>query len=1357
MPLKSAPLTQAAIRRMIKDNVDAAIATDECAEGKKVRFAAATLQGPALTWWNSKTTTMGLETMNRMPWTEMKQLITTEFYPIEERFNELALMCPRMVKPERVKKSQAKDERILEGKMRKWESFQSGNSSGKGNQRDNSRQTLQNNQRQGNARAMVTTPTDGRLLLSRGSWKVRGRAYAIKDAKPKGSNVVTGTFLLDNRYAFVLFDSGSDRSFVDTRFSSMLDIDPVKIGASYEVELAYGRVFSTNIVLKGCTLNLVNHVFEIDLMLIELGTFDVIIGMDWFVKHDVIIIYGERVVRLPYGNKMLIVESNKGVSRLKVISCIKARLPPPRQVEFRIDLVSRVAPIARAPYRLAVSEMKELSDEEEHKKHLKIILVMLKKERLYAKFSKCDFWLDSVLFLGHVLDRSGVHVDHAKVEAIKSWVALTMLMKVRRFLRLVGHYRRFIESLPEGTEDFVVYCDAYLNGYGSVLMQREKIIAFFGTPFHEGSSCSSINSITMSQSQTVIEDDQTKRWHDVSRNEEIYTKEGRHRDKPLEFKVGDMVLLKVSPWKGVVCFGKCEKLSPRYIGPFKILAKVGPLAYTLDLPEELKGIHSTFHVSNLNKCLAEGDVVIPLDEIQLDDKLHMIEERVKVVDREVKQLRQSQIPIVKVRWNSQRGPKYTWEHEDQIKKKSRANPTLLNDFEMAAEGPGDLPVPDLQTMEELCQPSLNDWGGPIAPIAIQATNFGLKNDMIQQSIKVNGVTDDALRLYLFPHSLTHHATAWFDRLPRNSINTFEQMAKMFLGKYFPPSMVTKLRNEITNFRQRLDESLFEAWEHYKLLIDRCPNHNMLPVTQIDTLYNGLTLRHRDTINAAAGGTIMKRRPEECYDLIENMTAHHNDWDTSAQRSESSSSITSSSDTKIVALKAEMAKINKNLMRVLQVNQQVKAVTPNCETCGGPHSFNDCPATVGNTQNVYAAGAYQGNTLTNPEEHLKGITTRSGTTYQGPTIPTSSSSLLSVVERKTEETKDTVHPTNNESTKDVQPPIIHTESPILNFEPIVALIIEPVASPVKFGPSIKSLFTNKDKLFELARTLLNEHFSAVLLKKLPEKLGDPGKFLIRCDFPGMAECLALADLDASINLMPLSVWNKLSLPELTPTLTTLELVYRSISRPIGVAKDVYVKVGTFHFLANFVIVDFDADPRVPLILGRSFLNTERALIDVFEANYKDMTANRIDVIDMACEEYSQEVFGFSDVIASSNPTPYYDPIVSTTSLTLSPFRNSDFLLNEVDAFLALEDDPTLSKVDQYYVDTEGDVLLLEAFLNDDPSLPPPNQRNYMPQVRKELKICGAKSNKSSIDEPPEVELRTYLPILNTHFWKVTICC
>nr|GFA05710.1 reverse transcriptase domain-containing protein [Tanacetum cinerariifolium] len=203
---------------------------------------------------------------------------------------------------------------------------------------------------------------------------------------------------------------------------------------------------------------------------------------------------------------------------------------------------------------------------------------------------------------------------------------------------------------------------------------------------------------------------------------------------------------------------------------------------------------------------------------------------------------------------------------------------------------------------------------------------------------------------------------------------------------------------------------------------------------------------------------------------------------------------------------------------------------------------------------------------------------------------------------------------------------------------------------------------------------------------------------------------------------------LSLSELTPTCMTLELADRSITSSVEIAKDVYVKVGSFHFSVDFVVVDFDVDPRVPLILRRSFLKIRKALIDVFEgeltlhvgkeaitfnldqtlrysANYSDMTAKRIDVIDVACEEYSQEGLGFSDTISNGNLTPFYDPIVSTTSPTLTPFGNSDFLLEEVDAFFAVEDEPTSSEFYQPYLDPEGDILLLEAFLNDDPSPPP----------------------------------------------------
>nr|GEZ40468.1 hypothetical protein [Tanacetum cinerariifolium] len=231
-----------------------------------------------------------------------------------------------------------------------------------------------------------------------------------------------------------------------------------------------------------------------------------------------------------------------------------------------------------------------------------------------------------------------------------------------------------------------------------------------------------------------------------------------------------------------------------------------------------------------------------------------------------------------------------------------------------------------------------------------------------------------------------------------------------------------------------------------------------------------------------------------------------------------------------------------------------------------------------------------------------------------------------------------------------------------------------------------------KFMEIFRDL---HFELMVLKKLPEKLGDPGRFLIPCDFSEFDNCLALADLGASINIMPLSIWKKLRLPTLNDTKMVLELADRTISKPTGVAENVFVKVGKFYFLADFVVLDFIADPRVPLIFERHFLSTVHAFIEIYEGeiilrhddqsltlkcgdipfiSYNNFESlNKVDLIDATCEEYSQEVLGFSDVVASGNPTPYYDPIVSNSSPTLTPFNESDFiLLEEADAFIAIDD-------------------------------------------------------------------------------------
>ncbi|GJR95473.1 putative reverse transcriptase domain-containing protein [Tanacetum coccineum] len=799
-----------------------------------------------------------------------------------------------------------------------------------------------------------------------------------------------------------------------------------------------------------------NHPFNIDLMPVPLGSFDAIIGMDWLTKHHGVIIYDEKIVRVPFGREMLIFQGNgnnqKKESRLNIISCTKAQeylskgcdvflahittkeaedkseekrledvpivrdfpevfpedlpgIPPTRQVEFQIDLVPGAAPVARAPYRLAPSEMKELAEQlqelsdkgfirpssslwgapvlfvkkkdesfrmcidyrdlnkltEEHEEHLKLILELLKKEELYAKFSKCEFWIPKVQFLGHVIDSKGIHVDPAKIESIKDWASPKNATEIRQFLGLAGYYRRFIEgfskiakpmtkltqknvkfdwgekeeaafqlikqklcsapilALPKGSENFIVYCDASHKGLGAVLMQNEKVIAYasrqlkiheknytthdlelgavvfalkmwrhylYGTRctvftdhkslqhildqkelnmrqrrwlellsdydcdirYHPGkanvvadalsrkerSKPLRVRALVMTiglnlpkqilEAQTealkpenltaedvgehqkpsgllvqpkiperkwekitmdfvtklhrmangydticLIVDRLTKFAHFLPMREndsmeklmklymkEVVTRPGvpvsiisdrddRHlplvefsynnsyhtsikaapfealygrkcrspicwaevgdaqltgpaiihettekivqiksriqaardrqrsyaniRRKPMVFQVGDKVMLKVSPWKGVVRFGKRGKLNPRYVGPFKVTKRVRTVAYKLELPQQLSRVHNIFHVSNLKKCLSDESLVIPLEELRVDDKLHFVEEPVEVMDREIKQLKRSRIPIIKVRWNSKRGPEFTWEREDQFKQK----------------------------------------------------------------------------------------------------------------------------------------------------------------------------------------------------------------------------------------------------------------------------------------------------------------------------------------------------------------------------------------------------------------------------------------------------------------------------------------------------------------------------------------------------------------------------------------------------------------------------------------------------------------------------------------------------------------
>ncbi|GJW79335.1 putative reverse transcriptase domain-containing protein [Tanacetum coccineum] len=840
---------------------------------------------------------------------------------------------------------QGKAARVNESNKRKWEEHQKNNPNNNNNNpnnrnrnRNNSNQHHQQNRRQETIRAYVAAPTEGRAYAGNLPWCQRCRAHHQQGPCPpkcgkcgrlghqeKGCRVRfpdAGGNPINNHF----HATGDNHCgmwpwlwaclcFMSNEFTPFIDIAPAALNTSYEVELADGNIVSTNTILRGCTLALFSHMFKIDLLPTRLGSFDVIIGMDWLSYHRAVIVCYEKIVRIPLPNgEILEIQGERPEKDSKSLSCIKADekrlddirtvrdfpevfpnnltgLPPVREIEFRIDLIPGALPVVKAPResfirpshspwgapvlfvkkkdgalrmcidyrelnkltiknRYPLPRIDDLFDqlqvmpfgltnapaifmdlmnrvckpyldkfvivfiddiliysksEEEHEVHLKTILDLLEKEKLYAKFSKCEFWLKEVQFLGHVVNRDGIHVDPSKVESVKNWKTPESSTEIRSFLGLAGYYRRFIENfskiakpltlltqknkayvwgdkqdeafqilkeklcnapvltLPDGPDDFVVYCDASKQGVGSVLMQRGKVIAYalrqarrerrwadalsrkerlkprrvraMSITIHSGlktkileaqseaskdlkapTEFGGVRKLIMDEAHTSrysVHPGTDKMYYDlrdlywwpvctirgsvrtevgesqligpeivqettekiVQIKERLKTARSRQksyadkRRKPLEFQVGDRVLLKVSLWKGVVRFGKKGKLAPRYVGPFEIVERVGPMAYRLKLPQELSCVHDTFHVSNLKKCLADLDVQVPLDEIEIDENLRFVEEPIKIVERDVKKLKRRRIPLVKVRWNSRQGAEYTWEHEDQFRKK----------------------------------------------------------------------------------------------------------------------------------------------------------------------------------------------------------------------------------------------------------------------------------------------------------------------------------------------------------------------------------------------------------------------------------------------------------------------------------------------------------------------------------------------------------------------------------------------------------------------------------------------------------------------------------------------------------------
>ncbi|GJU45142.1 putative reverse transcriptase domain-containing protein [Tanacetum coccineum] len=705
----------------------------------------------------------------------------------------------------------------------------------------------------------------------------RGRAYVVVENPQQNPNVVTGTFLLNDHYACILFDSGAEKSFVSSAFTHFINITPATLNTSYEVELADGKVVSTNTILRSCTLVLLNHVFKIDLLPTRLGSFDVIIGMDWLAYHRALIDCYEKIVRIPLPNgKILEVQGERPEKDLRSLACIKADekklddirvvrdfpevfpddllgLPLVREIEFRIDLIPGASPVVRSPYRLAPSEMLELSNqlkelqekgfirpshspwgapvlfvkkkdgsmrmcidyrelnkltiknryplpriddlfdqlqgaccfskidlrsgyhqlrvreedipktafrtryghfeftvmpfgltnapaifmdlmnrvckpyldkfvivfiddiliysksEEEHEVHLKTILDLLQKEKLYAKFSKCEIFGFKNQFLGHVVNHDGIHVDPSKVESVKNWKTPESSTEIRSFLGLAGYYRRCLieiishqdrkapqPSLPDGPDDFVVYCDASKQGFGSVLMQRGKVIAY--------------------ASRQLKKHEKNYTTHDLELGAVVF----KYAPKAWIELLSDYECeIKYHPGKANVvadALSRKERLKPRHTGRYivSVLSKTledmlracvmdfggswethlplieSPVIWTevgesqligpeivqettekiFQIKERLKTARSRQKsYADTGKCLAEPDVQVPLDEIEVDENLRFVEEPLEIVERDVKKLKRRRIPLVKVRWNSRQGAEYTWEREDQFRKK----------------------------------------------------------------------------------------------------------------------------------------------------------------------------------------------------------------------------------------------------------------------------------------------------------------------------------------------------------------------------------------------------------------------------------------------------------------------------------------------------------------------------------------------------------------------------------------------------------------------------------------------------------------------------------------------------------------
>nr|GEY40565.1 reverse transcriptase domain-containing protein [Tanacetum cinerariifolium] len=644
------------------------------------------------------------------------------------------------------------------------------------------------------------------------------------------------------------------------------------------------------------------------------------------------------------------------------------------------------------------------------------------------------------------------------------------------------------------------------------------------------------------------------------------------------------------------------------------------------------------------------------------------------------------------------------------------------------------------TMAQMLQAQIEGYEDAIFVPQINANNFELKQTLINlvQSNQFTGrqdphnhlrffnkvtstfrhpkVPNTTIKILLFLFSLEGEVRIWLDKEPPRSIMTWEDLVSKFINQFFPPSKTTYLRNEITNFLQKPNETFNEAWERFKDLLRKCPHHVFFELHQLDTFYNALNPNDQDALDFSAGGNFLDKIPRECLSIIESKSkVRYSRSRITDVRANSNTPLSSSSPSNSFDLQQIVASLKDKLdIRMNRFEKSLNDMKNSFVTPTAPiKAVEEYPLTRGNDFPVFQDNIQQFQEAAVGK--AKSITTRSGMTYKEPPIPPPGVED----QESTEETMDTELP----STEDIQPLLVQVQFEVQEDKPIEkpSVVIPKAKANLpypsrlvkekirkkddilaakfmeifrdlhfelsfadalvhmpKFTPMFKKLLNNKNKLIELTKTPLNENCSAVVLKKLPEKL----------------------DLGERINLRPLSIWKKLKLPTLNDTKMVLELAYRTIAKPTSVAENFFVKV------------------------GRPFLSTAHALINIYEGEiilrYDDQS------ITLKCGD--------------------------KTSISYNNFQS----LNKVDlidatyAFLAVDDEPISPEFDATYYDPEGDILILEALLNSDPEPPLPNQQQYFPEAHKDLKVVEPKNNKSSNDEPPEVELKELPPHLEYAF-------